>query len=190
MPAVGRGAGRLGIAGLALAAALHATAGNAAGLAVDAVRDIDVKVGLIYNFARFADWPALAPGAPIVFCVVGSEPIAAALAVTVRQKRIGEHALDVSQPSGSTEWGQCSLLFIADAATRRAAAGLSALRTLPVLTVSDATGFARAGGIIELYIEGGRMRFAINVDAAELSGLHLSSRLLGLAKVVRGLPAR
>ncbi len=29
------------------------------------------------------------------------------------------------------------------------------------------------------------MRFAINLDAAESSGLRLSSRLLGLAKVVR-----
>ena len=29
------------------------------------------------------------------------------------------------------------------------------------------------------------MRFAINVDAADRSGLRLSSRLLGLAKIVR-----
>jgi hypothetical protein len=31
----------------------------------------------------------------------------------------------------------------------------------------------------------GQMRFAINVDAAEGSGLHLSSRLLGLAQIIR-----
>jgi hypothetical protein len=29
------------------------------------------------------------------------------------------------------------------------------------------------------------MRFAINVDGAERAGLHLSSRLLGVAKIVR-----
>ena len=68
---------------------------------------------------------------------------------------------------------------------RRSAGGLDAIRTLPVLTVSDGKGFSQAGGIIELYVEGGRMRFAINVDAAERSGLRLSSRLLGLAKVIR-----
>ena len=56
---------------------------------------------------------------------------------------------------------------------------------LPVLTVSDGKGFSLAGGIIELYVEGGRMRFAINLDAADRSGLRLSSRLLGLAKIVR-----
>jgi hypothetical protein len=54
-----------------------------------------------------------------------------------------------------------------------------------VLTVGDGRGFAQAGGIIELYVEAARIRFAINVDAAERSGVRLSSRLLGLAKVVR-----
>ena len=34
-------------------------------------------------------------------------------------------------------------------------------------------------------LEGGRMRFAIDVDAAERSGLRLSSRLFGPAKVIR-----
>ena len=55
------------------------------------------------------------------------------------------------------------MLFIADAETGRSAVGLGGIRTLPVLTVSDGKGFAQAGGIIELYLEGGRMRFAINV---------------------------
>ena len=59
------------------------------------------------------------------------------------------------------------------------------LYMLPVLTVGDGKGFSHAGGIIELFVEGGKMRFAINMDAAERAGLHLSSRLLGLAKVVR-----
>jgi hypothetical protein len=54
-----------------------------------------------------------------------------------------------------------------------------------VLTISDGKGFAEAGGMIELYVEEGRMRFAINMGATERSGLHLSSRLLRLAKVIR-----
>ena len=67
---------------------------------------------------------------------------------------------------------------------------LIGIRKQPVLTVSDGNGFAAAGGIIELYVDKGRMRFAINLDAVEQSGLNLSSRLLGLARIVRGVPAR
>jgi hypothetical protein len=62
---------------------------------------------------------------------------------------------------------------------------LAGIKLLPVLTVSDGKGFAQGGGIIELYVEGGRMRFAIDVDAAQ--GLQISSRLLGLAKVIQSV---
>jgi hypothetical protein len=67
---------------------------------------------------------------------------------------------------------------------------LEAIRALPVLTVSDGKDFSQAAGIIELYVEGGRMRFAINLDAADRSGLRLSSRLLGLAKIIRNVPPK
>ena len=92
------------------------------------------------------------------------------------------------RPQDSPAWRTCHLLFIADAERRRATDGLSAVKALQVLTVSDAKDFANTGGMIEFYLEGGRMRFAINVDAVDRSGLHLSSRLLGLAKIVRDRP--
>jgi hypothetical protein len=82
-------------------------------------------------------------------------------------------------------WRRCHLLFVADGETRRSSEGLVGVVALPVLTVSDRKDFARADGIIELYAEEGRMRFAINVDGVARSGLRLSSRLLGLAKIIR-----
>jgi hypothetical protein len=84
----------------------------------------------------------------------------------------------------------CHLLFIAGAETLAAAGGLDGLKPLPILTVSDGKDFSRATGIIELYVEDGRLRFAINVDAADRSGVRLSSRLLGIARVVRNAPGQ
>jgi YfiR/HmsC-like len=144
-----------------------------------------VKAVFLYNFAKFAEWPALPPGFPIVACIVGDDAIAATFANTVHGQSIGGHTLEVRRPQDSATWRACHVLFVADAETRRSAGGLSGIKTLPVLTVSDGKGFAESSGIIELFVEGGRMRFAINVDAAEHAGLHLSSRLLGVAKIVR-----
>ena len=171
----------LGVASIAMATAICASPGIAAGRRGDQPREVDVTAALLFNFARFTEWPALSPAAPIAICVVGDDRIAGA----VREQNINGHKLDVSRRQDSATWRACNMLFIADAETRRSARGLDGLRTLPVLTVSDGKGFAEAGGIIELYVEGGRMRFAINVDAAERSGLRVSSRLLGLAKVIR-----
>jgi hypothetical protein len=180
---------RLGVASIALVAALSTAPAIAAGSGTaggsDVAADVAVKAAFLYNFAKFTEWPALPPGSPIVLCVVGGDAIASALVETVKGQDINGHALEVWRTQESPSWRSCHLLFIADAETRKAASGLAGIKTLPVLTVSDGKDFSQGGGIIELFVEGGRMRFAINMDAAEVSGLRLSSRLLGLAKVTR-----
>ena len=181
---------QLVVAGIALVATLTAAAEIAAGIGADAARDVDVKAALLYNFARFATWPALSSDAPIIVCVVGDDRIADALIATVGKQRINDHALSVLRPRDGAAWRSCHLLFIADAEVRRPGRGVGGIRKLPVLTVSDGKGFAQTGGIIELFVEAGRMRFAINIDAAGQAGLVLSSRLLGLAKIIRDVPAQ
>jgi uncharacterized protein DUF4154 len=176
---------KLRIASIALAAVVIAAPGQAAGVGSEVPPDISVKAAFLYNFAKFVEWPALPSGSPIVLCIFGDDMIAAVLVETVRGQNISGHTLEVRRSQESATWPACHLLFIADAETRRSAGGLGGLRMLPVLTISDGKGFSRAGGIIELFVEGGKMRFAINMDAVERAGLHLSSRLLGLAKVVR-----
>jgi len=177
--------GSFTVASIALAATLIAAPGIAAGTGADVAPDVPVKAAFLYNFAKFVEWPALTAGAPIVVCIVGHDGIATAFVETVRGQTISGHRLDVLRPLDSATWSVCNLLFIADAETRRSAGGLDEIKRLPVLTVSDNKGFALAGGIIELYVEAGRMRFAINLDAADRAGLRVSSRLLGLAKVIR-----
>jgi hypothetical protein len=176
---------RFGVASVALAATLIAGPGIAAGTGADVAPDVPVKAAFLYNFAKFVEWPALPAAAPLVVCIVGHDGIAAAFIGTVRGQNISGHSFDVWVLQDSSRWRACHLLFIADAETRRSAGGLDEIKRLPVLTVSDNKGFALAGGIIELYVEAGRMRFAINLDAADRAGLRVSSRLLGLAKVIR-----
>jgi hypothetical protein len=175
------------IAGLTLAAMLvAATAAPAHGATGAEAADAALKAAFVYNFAKFTEWPSLPARTPIVLCVAGDDDVAAVLATTVLGQNIDGHAVEVRLVQDAAAWRACQLLFVAEAETRRSAGGLNGIKTLPILTVSDGKDFSQAGGIIELYVDGGHMRFAINVDAAERTGLRISSRLLGLAKVVRG----
>jgi hypothetical protein len=54
------------------------------------------------------------------------------------------------------------------------------------LTVGDARGFRKMGGAIELVRSDDRIAFEVNLDAARRARLKISSKLLGLAKVVSG----
>ena len=175
-------AARLGVASLVLAATLIAAPTTAA---ADAAPDVTVKAAFLYNFAKFAEWPALLPAAPLVVCIVGSDAIAAAFVETVHGQQVAGHLLEVWRPQNGGSWRTCNLLFVADLESRQLAKGLIEIKTLPVLTVGDGKGFSQSGGIIELYLEGGKMRFSVNLDAAERAGIRLSSRLLTLAKIIR-----
>jgi YfiR/HmsC-like len=54
-----------------------------------------------------------------------------------------------------------------------------------VLTVGESAGFAAGGGVIGFKLVEGRVRLEINVAAAELRKLHISSKLLSLAHIVK-----
>ena len=63
---------------------------------------------------------------------------------------------------------------------------LEALQGQNVLTVGEDGAFTQCGGIINFVKEDNRVRFEVNVTAAERAGLKISSRLLALARIVKG----
>jgi len=145
----------------------------------------ELKAALVLNFARFATWPEIGSDAAIQLCVFGDDRVADALSVAVRGQTIGGRGLQVSKLSAGSSPRACQVLFVGAAELRLAAPLLDGARTLPVLTVSDGAGFSQSTGMVELFADAGRMRFAVNIDAVGRSRLSLSSRLLGLAKIVR-----
>ena len=66
---------------------------------------------------------------------------------------------------------------------------LERLQGLPVLTVGDSEQFAQQGGMIGFSLQDNKVRFEINLGAAQQAGLKISSRLLTLAKKVIVAPA-
>ncbi len=67
-------------------------------------------------------------------------------------------------------------------------ASLATLRTTSALTVSDTFDFTRQGGMIQFVLDGNRVRFEINLAAAQRAGLTLSSELLKVAVAIRRAP--
>jgi len=53
------------------------------------------------------------------------------------------------------------------------------------LTVGENKDFAGLGGVINLTLEGDKLRFEINLDSATQTPLKMSSKLLALAKIVK-----
>ena len=80
----------------------------------------------------------------------------------------------------------CQIIFFGKALSKRIPALVADLQNAPVLTVGETAGFLGAGGMICFLLEENKVRFEINLDAAESAKLKIGSRLLILAQNVVG----
>jgi hypothetical protein len=156
---------------------------DAAG-AAQAISQPSLKAAFLYNFAKFAEWPADASSAgPLMLCVLHDGPSEDALVKLVSGASVNGRPVTVSR--GAPKARACHLLYIGAAEAGAVSGILEEIKGAPVLTVGDGDTFPRRGGMVGLVVEDGRMRFAINPDAAQRSGVRLSSKLLSLAKLIR-----
>ncbi len=146
--------------------------------ASDSATEATVKAAFVYNFAKFVEWQT-DPSSSVKICLAGVDSELAATMTGLEGRTVQTRSVSVRRDVKPGELDACQILVVgpngrtlADAA--RGKAGL--------LTVSDVRGFAASGGIVELFVEDGRMRFEINARAAQRAGLRISSQLLKLAK--------
>ena len=151
------------------------------------VTEPGLKAAFIYNFVQFTDWPpeALPVTAPLVICVLGDAAIGDALERTVKGRIFAGHGISVSRVTVEGALRSCHLLYISGGTPKQAVEIVALVSGAPVLTISDVHEFARQGGIADFFVENGTMRFSINLEAAKRSRLQFSSKLLGLARLVR-----
>src|SRR4029077_8328379 len=60
--------------------------------------EYSVKLGFLYNFTKFVEWPSDSfrePGAPLVICIVGHDPFRQDLKAELRTRKVGGHPVEV-----------------------------------------------------------------------------------------------
>jgi hypothetical protein len=147
-----------------------------------------LKAAFVLNFANFTEWPAdfLAPGQSLSLCVSGDSAVAEALEQTVKGRSVDNHALTVSfLKATDSQILLCHLLYLGGSDTKRSDLLLFALSGTSVFTIGDGDRFAETGGVAQLILENGRIRFAVNIGAARRARLKISSKLLSLATIIK-----
>jgi hypothetical protein len=153
--------------------------------------EYEIESAMLYNFTKFVEWPGSAlgeSGAPVVVGVWGDDGLVPVLAAGLRDKTIYGHPVTVRRLVASTDTKGCAVLFVGVSDRKEIARIVQAVGPSPVLTIGEHVQFSRLGGIIAFIRDGSRVRFEINVDAAERAGLQVSSKLLRLAAVWRENP--
>jgi uncharacterized protein DUF4154 len=152
-----------------------------------AVAGSALKAAYLYNFAKFVEWPADSlPGeAPLLLCVSGDNGVADALEDAIRGRIVDGHRVVLRRVKLDDSVRVCHVLYVSSLTAHDAGLLVDRLAGVPVLTASDLDRFAEIGGVAHLFLDGNRMRFAINLESAQRARLKVSSKLLGLAKIVK-----
>jgi hypothetical protein len=142
-----------------------------------------VKAAFILNFLQFVEWPGGHTAAPAIG-VLGDDDLATALSGAARRTMPDGTEVAVRRLTRLEDARGVRLLFIGAGEQPRLAAVLRTVDGLPVLTVGDTLGFAKAGVMVNLYTFDQRVRIEVNTAAAARAELRLSSHLLRLARIV------
>ncbi|MGC3960519.1 MAG: YfiR family protein [Verrucomicrobiota bacterium] len=151
-------------------------------------KEYQLKAAFLYNFTKFVEWPTnrfTTPDEPIIIGVLEGNPFGEELAKAVQDRKHEGHPLVVTNLPTILGATNVHLLFVPRGQEELFATHRVTLHAAGVLTVGESETFARGDGIITFTTEAAKIRFEINLVAAEPAGFKISSKLLQLAKVVR-----
>ncbi|MGE0680216.1 MAG: YfiR family protein [Candidatus Binatia bacterium] len=149
--------------------------------------EYQLKAVFLFNFAQFVEWPPQAfPEAqtPLVIGVLGEDPFGAYLDEIVRDEIVNDRPLAIQRYHRVEEIKTCHVLFISRSEADRFEQIFTDLKGRHILTVGDAAGFVKHGGLIRFVIEKNKIRLRVNLEAAKDTNLVISSKLLRPAEIV------
>ncbi len=149
--------------------------------------DRQVKAAYLYNFAKFVEWPEhtfASSTDAIHFCIWNDRGFEADVRQIVNGKLLAGRSIEVVGCQNIDQLRKCHILFIGSSDERETRRILQVLREVSALTVGDMKDFIANGGIINFVLQEDRVQFEVNHKSATRAGLRISSRLLGVAKLV------
>jgi hypothetical protein len=150
-----------------------------------------VKAAYLFHFAQFVRWPpnTIAADEPFTICVIGPDPFGRTLDSTVARESIDGHPIAVKRLERASKAAGCQMAYVGNIEDERIDATLRLLASGSTLTVSDTPRFAARGGMLQFVSIDNRVRFEINLSAAEAAGLVPSSELSRVAVAVHRAPS-
>lgn len=150
--------------------------------------EYQIKAAFLYNFAKFVEWPpenSVKAGDPMTICIVGEDPFGNILDEFTKAKTINGRPVLITRLKPGQDLKGCQIAFISSTDRSQLKSIFQNAARAHVLTVGESQGFSAGGGVIDFIREDKMVHFEVNVDAAQRANLKISSKLLGLAKIVK-----
>lgn len=157
-----------------------------ASTSADGSLEHSVKAAYLLKFGDFVEWPARAfpfADTPLLITVFGDDPFGPLLDQLSKGRSIAGRTVTIRRTHKIEEARNAHIVYVSQSERNNLKTLLAGLQDRNVLTVAD---FDQPGITIAFVIDNDKVRFDVNLDQAELAGLKLSSKLLSVARTVRG----
>lgn len=163
---------------------------SALSLPAQTLSEYDVEAAYLYNFGKFVRWTAgTANSAPSFdICIMGEDPFGGTLDKLIADDRVGGRPIRKRLIGRASESEGCAIVYIGDSEGRHLRGILAEFNGKRQLLVSGLPHFMDDGGMVQFVVQGDRVRFGVNLEAASRCGLTFSSELLKVAVKVIGKP--
>ena len=151
--------------------------------------EYQVKAAFLINFPKYVDWPAeafAATNSPIVIAVLGQTKVTAEIQKIIAGRTVNGREIVLKRLASGEASGVCHILFISAAEQQHSPSLLTQLKDASVLTVGESDDFLERRGIINLARRDQKIALEVNLTAADKARIKISSKLLGVASVVKG----
>lgn len=150
-----------------------------------AVSEQALKAVLFYKLPLFAYTGSSEKRYTVNICTLGESPLGNAVDKLPASLADGRR-VEFKEWSSQGEISDCEFVFIGRSEAARLDTLLHRLQGRRMVTVSDITGFAQAGGMVEFGLrgEGAGVQILINRRAAQKQGIEFNAQLLRLARIV------
>lgn len=149
------------------------------------ISESEIKAAYIERFTRFIDWPDDFENNTFKIAVIGENPYNTALDDLFTDTKIKKHSVKLIYTNNLNDIKNVNLVFISGSEKKRINEILKAIGKRPILIISDTKGFCELGTHINMYVDENYIRYEINKEALEKSGLKVTSLLLVSAKIVK-----
>jgi hypothetical protein len=135
-----------------------------------------IQAGFLMNFVKFVEWQP--PVTKHIICTLGDDRFENALSENMQKLEI-DHEIRRNIPLSDIV--NCTVVFVSHAAADEANRAINKVKNKQILTVADVPAFTKDGGMIELTEINGYVRFRVNQQAFEETGMKISAKLIDLA---------
>jgi hypothetical protein len=150
----------------------------------------EVKAAFLFRFGEYVEWPEPASATPLVIAVMGDPLVARQLRGMLPGRSVQGRPVLAREIDGAQQAADVDILFVGASLQDALRSTVAAATRHPrrMLIVTDAPEGLDAGAAINFVTRDQHVRFEVSPAAAEAKGIKLSSRLLGVAARVTGVP--